>query len=95
VKVALEGDPAAGVSGVEFTGFSDPLVNSNLDVAFIGTIKGGNVNSKTKTGIWFASTRVGGELAISHETIYRHVWRDLKAGGTLHAHLRCARKQWP
>jgi len=32
------------------------------------------------------------ELAISHETIYRHVWRDLKAGGTLHAHLRCARK---
>ena len=34
-----------------------------------------------------------GELAISHESIYRHVWRDLKAGGTLHAHLRCARKQ--
>ena len=33
-----------------------------------------------------------GELAISHETIYRHVWRDLKAGGPLHAHLRCARK---
>jgi IS30 family transposase len=33
------------------------------------------------------------ELTISHETIYRHVWRDLKAGGTLHAHLRCARKQ--
>jgi len=33
-----------------------------------------------------------GEMAISHETIYRHVWRDLKAGGTLHAHLRCARK---
>ncbi len=33
------------------------------------------------------------ELAISPETIYRHVWRDLKAGGTLHAPLRCARKQ--
>lgn len=33
------------------------------------------------------------ELSISHETIYRHVWRDLKAGGTLHAHLRGARKQ--
>ena len=33
------------------------------------------------------------ELAISHETIYRHVWRDLEAGGTLHLHLRCARKQ--
>ena len=34
-----------------------------------------------------------GELAISHESIYRHIWRDLKAGGTLHAQLRCARKQ--
>ena len=34
-----------------------------------------------------------GELGISHETIYRQVWRDLKAGGTLHAHLRSARKQ--
>jgi IS30 family transposase len=33
------------------------------------------------------------ELSISHETIYRHVWRDLAAGGTLHAHLRGARKQ--
>ena len=34
-----------------------------------------------------------GEMAISHESIYRHVWRDLKAGGTLHTHLRHARKQ--
>jgi IS30 family transposase len=34
-----------------------------------------------------------GELAISHETIYRHVWRDKEAGGSLHEHLRCARKQ--
>ena len=32
-------------------------------------------------------------LSISHETIYRHVWRDKKAGGTLYTHLRCARKQ--
>ena len=34
-----------------------------------------------------------GGLAISHETIYRHVWRDKKAGGNLHRHLRCAQKQ--
>jgi IS30 family transposase len=34
-----------------------------------------------------------GQLAISHETIYRHVWRDKKAGGTLHTHLRGARKR--
>lgn len=32
-------------------------------------------------------------LSISHETIYRHVWRDKKAGGHLHTHLRCAQKQ--
>ena len=33
-----------------------------------------------------------GELLISHEKIYRQVWRDLKKGGTLHLqlHLRCA-----
>ena len=37
--------------------------------------------------------RRSGEFRISHETIYRHVWRDLKAGGTLHLHLRCAQKQ--
>ena len=33
-----------------------------------------------------------GEFSISHETIYRHVWRDWKKGGTLHRHLRGARK---
>lgn len=32
------------------------------------------------------------EFTISHETIYRHVWRDRQAGGSLHAHLRGARK---
>jgi IS30 family transposase len=34
-----------------------------------------------------------GELSISHETIYRHVWRDKERGGSLHLHLRCAQKQ--
>ena len=34
-----------------------------------------------------------GELSISHETIYRHVWRDRRAGGSLHSHLRQALKQ--
>ena len=33
------------------------------------------------------------QLSISHETIYRHVWADMKAGGTLRQHLRCAGKQ--
>jgi IS30 family transposase len=34
-----------------------------------------------------------GQLSISHETIYRHVWWDKRAGGTLHTHLRGARKR--
>ena len=34
-----------------------------------------------------------GELSISHETIYRHIWWDGRKGGTLHRHLRGARKQ--
>lgn len=36
---------------------------------------------------------LGPDLSISHETIYRHVWRDKKAGGYLYMHLRCAQKQ--
>lgn len=34
-----------------------------------------------------------GQLSISHETIYRHVWRDKKRGGLLYTHLRGARKR--
>jgi IS30 family transposase len=34
-----------------------------------------------------------GLLSISHETIYRHVWRDKKQGGALYTHLRGARKR--
>jgi len=34
-----------------------------------------------------------GDLAISHETIYRHVWADRADGGDLHRHLRCAPKK--
>ena len=37
--------------------------------------------------------RLEGELRISHETIYRHIWADKRAGGTLYLHLRGARKQ--
>ncbi len=34
-----------------------------------------------------------GVLDISHETIYRYIWADLRQGGMLHRHLRGARKQ--
>ena len=37
--------------------------------------------------------RRAGRLLISHETIYRHVWRDKREGGALHTHLRGARKK--
>ena len=37
--------------------------------------------------------RQTGRLLISHETIYRHVWRDKRTGGTLYTHLRGARKR--
>ena len=37
--------------------------------------------------------RKAGELSISHETIYRYVWRDRAEGGELHRHLRCAGKK--
>lgn len=32
-------------------------------------------------------------LSISHETIYRHIWKDKAEGGGLHKHLRTAQKQ--
>lgn len=34
-----------------------------------------------------------GRLSISHETIYRYVWRDWSEGGVLYRELRGARKQ--
>lgn len=34
-----------------------------------------------------------GQLRISHETVYRHIWADMKHGGNLHRYLRCAIKQ--
>jgi transposase, IS30 family len=37
--------------------------------------------------------RLQRQLRISHETIYRHIWRDMRRGGHLHRYLRCAIKQ--
>ena len=39
---------------------------------------------------WLRRHRV---LAISHETIYRYIWADKRAGGQLYQHLRGAQKQ--
>jgi IS30 family transposase len=40
---------------------------------------------------WYARFHL---LAISHETIYRHIWADKRRGGRLHVHLRCANKPY-
>lgn len=37
--------------------------------------------------------RQAGELSISHETIYTHVWADKAEGGELYKQLRCATKK--
>lgn len=37
--------------------------------------------------------RRSGQLLISHETIYRHAWRDKREEGVLYTHLRGARKR--
>jgi IS30 family transposase len=34
-----------------------------------------------------------GQLSISHETIYRYIWRDKESGGLLYTHLRGAGKR--
>ncbi len=46
--------------------------------------------SPEQAAAWLRRTR---KLSISHETIYRHVWRDRKQGGRLYLHLRCSPKQ--
>ena len=37
--------------------------------------------------------KLEGREAVSHERIYRHVYADRRAGGTLHLHLRCRRER--
>jgi IS30 family transposase len=37
--------------------------------------------------------RKTGQLRISHETIYRHIWTDRRRGGELYKHLRGAQKK--
>jgi IS30 family transposase len=33
-------------------------------------------------------------IGISHETIYKHIWANKKAGGDLYTHLRCRAKKY-
>ena len=49
-----------------------------------------SVIAKRRVAGWLRRFRL---LRISHETIYRYIWVDKHAGGTLYQHLRGARKQ--
>lgn len=73
-------------------GASDPDATAGLGKRSCAGSRGGCARNGVPSrfpGIWPAAEK----FSISHETIYRHVWRDLRQGGTLHLHLRCARKQ--
>jgi transposase, IS30 family len=44
--------------------------------------------------LWWSPEQIAGHLgAISHETIYVHIWRDKRRGGSLWTHLRQATKK--
>lgn len=52
---AAENDPAAGIPNTVYTGFLDPVVNSNGAVAFIGTIRGTGVTAANQSALWFGT----------------------------------------
>lgn len=44
--------------------------------------------------LWWSPEQIAGHLgSISHETIYVHIWRDKRRGGSLWTHLRQASKK--
>lgn len=55
---AREGGTAPGAGDATYASFQDPLVNSNGDVSFVGTLKGKGVKGNNKTGIWFGTPGV-------------------------------------
>lgn len=59
------------------------------DLAVVGALRRRQWSPEQVAGY----LRKARELLISHETIYRHIWKDRKHGGTLYMHLRGARKQ--
>lgn len=64
IKVAAEDGAANGTSdGAKFAAFSDPLVNTNAQVAFLATLKGGKVKSSNKSGIFFGAPAAASLLA--------------------------------
>lgn len=52
VVIAVEDDPAPGTLGAQFDTFLDPLVNSDLNVAFAAALRGPGVTRTNAVGIW-------------------------------------------
>lgn len=46
--------------------------------------------SPEQISLWFG---LSGELSISHEWIYQHIYADRSSGGSLYKHLRCKKKR--
>lgn len=44
-------------------------------------------------GLQWSPEQIAARLAVSHETVYRHVYADKAAGGQLWRHLRCQKKR--
>jgi hypothetical protein len=55
---AKEGDPAPGLGALTYSDFSDPLVNSNSDVAFLATVKGSGVKGSNNRALFFGTPLV-------------------------------------
>ena len=68
--VALEGQQAPGtVAGALFDGFSSPVINDNVEVAFRGSLSG-NVSDENNSGIWAGSpdgVSIGGIELLARE----------------------------
>lgn len=59
------GDAAFGVDNAIFSGIKDPLVSAESEIAFIGTIKGGDVVAGDNTGLWWRNA--GGWQLVARE----------------------------
>ncbi len=70
-----------------------PVANTDTKLLIYGLFQKGRVLAQDGSPEQISGhLRLHGELSISHETIYTHVWRDKEAGGHLYRHLRCSPK---
>jgi hypothetical protein len=78
--------PAAGARPALSLATQQPVWRRTLGAR--GSVVAARVEPRTS----LRALALGARVDDHHETIYRHIWRDLRSGGTLHEHLRAARK---